>query len=284
MVNVKMSCIFRIKEAKDSFTSTEAKIADYIIDNKEKIIHWSAQELADVIETSPAALIRFSKKIGYKGFTAMKMDLALDNNDEDEDFDELINEEDSIEVMVKKEKYANEKTISETYKLIDYVQLQNVIDILCQANRIFLLGVAGNGIVCLDFMHKLTRIDKNVIYHEDTHTLLARMAHINKEDAVVAISYGGKTKDVNVGVQYAKDIGAKVIAITQLNYKTPLSKMADISLHIPIEEKEIRLGAISSRNAAFILTDLIYFGIAKRHSQDTKEKLIQSLEIVKGIK
>ena len=279
-----MSCIFRIKEAQESMTSTENKISQYIIENKDKVIHWSAQKLADEIETSPAALIRFSKKVGYKGFTAMKMDLALDSHDEIEDFDSLINEEDPIEVMVKKEKYANEKTIHETYELIDYVQLEVVIDILSRAKRIYLLGVAGNGIVCLDFMHKLTRINKDVIYHEDAHILLARMSHIEKEDAVVAISYGGNTKDVNVGVRYAKEKGAKVIAITQMNLKTPLSKLADFSLHIPIEEKEVRLGAISSRNAALVLTDLIYFGIARQDSQDTKHKLVQSLDIIQGIK
>ena len=248
-----MSCILRIKEAQESMTSTESKIAEYIIANKDKIIHWSAQKLADEIKTSPAALIRFSKTIGYKGYTAMKMDLA-------------------------------EKTIQETYGLIDYAQLGHVIDILSNAKRIFLLGVAGNGIVCLDFMHKLTRINREVIYHEDAHTLLARMSHIDKDDAVVAISYGGKTKEVIAGVQYAKNTGTKVIAITQMNQKTPLAKLSDISLYVPIEEKEVRLGAISSRNAALILTDLIYFGMARQNSQDTKQKLLKSLEIVKDIK
>lgn len=279
-----MSCILRIKEAQESMTSTESKIAEYIIANKDKIIHWSAQKLADEIKTSPAALIRFSKTIGYKGYTAMKMDLALDNSKEIEDFDSLINEEDPIEVMVKKEKFANEKTIQETYGLIDYAQLGHVIDILSNAKRIFLLGVAGNGIVCLDFMHKLTRINREVIYHEDAHTLLARMSHIDKDDAAVAISYGGKTKEVIAGVQFAKNAGTKVIAITQMNQKTPLAKLSDISLYVPIEEKEVRLGAISSRNAALILTDLIYFGMARQNSQDTKQKLLKSLEIVKGIK
>lgn len=279
-----MGCVFRIKEAQESMTATEEKIAKYIIENKDKVIYWSAQELADAISTSPAALIRFSKKVGYKGFTAMKMDLALDNDEEIENFNSLIDAEDSIETMVKKEKYANEKTINETYKLINHAQLEKVIDILSHAKRIFLLGVAGNGIVCLDFMYKLTRINKDVIYHEDAHILLTRMAHIQKDDAVVAVSYSGKTKDVNVGIQYAKNKGAKIIAITQLNFKTPLSKLADISLHIPVEEKEIRLGAISSRNAALILTDLIYFGIARLHFNNTKDKLMQSLDIVKRIK
>lgn len=279
-----MSCILRIKEAQESMTSTESKIAEYIIANKDKIIHWSAQKLADEIKTSPAALIRFSKKVGYKGYTDMKMDLALDNTEEIKDFDILINEEDPIEMMIKKEKMANEKTLHETYGLINQTQLGLVIDILSKAKRIFLLGVAGNGIVCLDLMHKLTRINREVIYHEDAHTLLARMSHISQEDAVVAISYGGKTKEVIVGVQYAKQRGAKVIAITQMNLKTPLAKLSDISLYVPIEEKEVRLGAISSRNAALILTDLIYFGIARQNSQDTKHKLLQSLEIVKGIK
>jgi transcriptional regulator with XRE-family HTH domain len=54
-----MSCIFRIKESSDFFTATETKIADFIIDNKDKIIHWSAQELADAIFVSRTTIANY---------------------------------------------------------------------------------------------------------------------------------------------------------------------------------------------------------------------------------
>ena len=79
-----MSCLFKIKEAGALFTSTEQRIAEYILQNPEKVVEGSAQELARESDTSPAAWIRFSKKLGYKGLPALKMDLAKDDKENDD--------------------------------------------------------------------------------------------------------------------------------------------------------------------------------------------------------
>ena len=97
-----MSCLFKIKEAGALFTSTEQRIAEYILQNPEKVVEGSAQELARESDTSPAAWIRFSKKLGYKGLPALKMDLAKDDKENDDLYHVLIEEKDSIETMVRK--------------------------------------------------------------------------------------------------------------------------------------------------------------------------------------
>ena len=55
-----MSCYIKIKEGMGSFTGTEEKLADYILNNKNEVVMLSAQEFADRVETSAAAVIRFS--------------------------------------------------------------------------------------------------------------------------------------------------------------------------------------------------------------------------------
>lgn len=279
-----MSCIFKIKEANASLTTTEQKIADYILENKEETINASAQSLADSIQTSAAALIRFSQKLGYKGFTALKVDLAKDQDEQDESFDELIKEEDSVETLIKKAQFTNLRTMNETYKLINPRQLQQAIDAIKQANTIYLLGIGGSGIICNDLLHKLSRINYNVVYHEDPHVLLARCAHITSNDAIIAISYSGETEIINAGIKYAKKAGATTIAITQFNPKSQLSKLSDIVLHVPLEEKELRLGAIASRTASLILTDLLYLGIAKENIEKTKQDIVKTRALIHKIK
>lgn len=279
-----MSCIFKIKEADQSLTATEKKIADYILEHKEETINASAQSLADSIETSAAALIRFSQKLGYKGFTALKVDLAKDNDEQIEDFDEMIKEEDSIEMLIKKAQFTNQRTLNETYKLINPAHLNDAIEALKKASSIYLLGVGGSGIVCSDLLHKLSRINYNVVYHEDPHVLLARCAHIKKDDVVIAISYSGETELIITAMRYAKKTGAKTVAITQFNARSTLSKLADITLHIPLEEKELRLGAIASRTSSLMVTDLLYFGVAKADIAKTKDDIIKTRALIHEIK
>lgn len=281
-----MSCIYKIKEGFGSFTQNEKIIAQYILDHRDEAIEKSAQELGEVTHTSAASWIRFAQRLGFKGLTALKVDLAK-NLDEDQEEDELFNvvieDQDSLSVLVKKIQTINAQQMESTYKLLNVESLQTAIDWMNSARRIYLTGVGGSGIACLDLMHKLTRIDKDVVYYEDTHILAARIAHINQDDVLIALSYSGETPTVNDLVKFAKDQGAKIIAITQYNIKSTLASLADVALYIPIKEKELRLGSITSRNATLAFTDLLYFGLSKVHYDQTKNDLIKTRQLIQRL-
>ena len=149
-----MSCIYKIKQSSSSFTATEKRIAEYILNNREQALEFTAQKLAEETDTSAAALIRFAQKLGYMGITAMKLDLAKDEDESDELFNVLIEENDSIELMVKKVQKISERNIQQTYKLLNITNLNNAIDKVKQAKNIYLIGIGGSGIVCMDFMQK----------------------------------------------------------------------------------------------------------------------------------
>ena len=76
-----MNAYLRIKEYNDSYTATEKLIAEYILEND--ILQDSAQALGEKTNTSAAAIIRFSKKIGFKGFSDLKMNLAQSTKEEE---------------------------------------------------------------------------------------------------------------------------------------------------------------------------------------------------------
>lgn len=279
-----MSCLFKIEQANLSFTDTEKRIAEFITNNPTNTTRLSAAELAEKINTSPAAVIRFSKKIGYSGFTDLKMSLATNHTNEENDVDTLIQAGDSIEMLIEKSKRANMLDIEQTYKLISVTNIAKSIELLKKARRIYLCGVGASGLVCSDFYHKLTRIDKCVIFGSDPQILMARVAHISKEDVMVAISYSGESADVLTQVMYAREMGATIIGITRFDNHSSLFKNADILLHIPTVEKELRLGAISSRNSSFIITDLLFYGIAKDNLSDTKKSLLKTSKLTQKSK
>lgn len=277
-----MSSIFKIREGFSTYTETEKRLAEYILEHREEVLSQSAQVLGEKVNTSAAAVVRFSKKLGFKGYTALKVEIAKDSSGEAIDFDDIIKEEDSIGVMVKKAYAMNLKTIEQTYKLINDRQLEFAISALTKAKNIYLFGVGGSGIVCDDLKNKLIRINKRCIFNTDPHVQLAAAAHITKEDVAIGISYGGKTKEVNVAMQYAENNGATTIGITQYS-KSKFSKICKIILHVPTEEKELRLGAIQSRNSSLIITDLLYYGMTKAEIEETKESLRKTREIIEEL-
>ncbi len=74
-----MSCTLLIRACMDSMTDTEKRIADYLLIHGSDAMHMNAKELAVSCDTSPAAVVRFAKKLGFKGFTALKLDLARES-------------------------------------------------------------------------------------------------------------------------------------------------------------------------------------------------------------
>ncbi|MGG7178172.1 MurR/RpiR family transcriptional regulator [Clostridium paraputrificum] len=278
-----MSCVYKIKEGMGSFTETEEKLANYILENRQDVIMLSAQELAERVSTSAAAVVRFSKKVGFKGFTALKVELAKDGDDEVEDFNTIIKENDSIGTMVKKSEAINMKAMEQTYKLINNDILQRAIDQLNGCKNVYLFGVGASGLVAQDFQYKLSRIKRMAIYQQDAHIQLASAVHIGPEDIAIGISYSGETREVNLALKKAKEAGAKTIGITKFNNNS-LSKIVDYPLYIPSEEKEIRIGAITSRMTALLIMDLLYLGIAKNDVDKTEEYILKTREIVKTFK
>lgn len=277
-----MSCLYKIKLC-DNFTKSEKKISNYIIENVNAIIYGSVQDIAAKTNTSPAAVIRFSKKLGYNGFTELKLDLAKDNTEEIPLFSEKISEKDSLKTIVKKSLASDTSAVQQTYKLLRIETLNDAVQAMKKAKRIYLFGISSSGICCYDLAQKLSRVGYDVVFYNDFHMQLAATTYITKDDVALAVSYSGNTKEINVAMEHAKSQGATTISITQF-IKSPLLKFSDLILYVPSQEKDLRLGAVSSRNSSLILTDLLYLGMIVDELDEYKRNLISSRNLVNKLR
>ncbi|AMC93037.1 hypothetical protein AOC36_03275 [Erysipelothrix larvae] len=277
-----MSCLLRIQESSHDFTDTEKKIADYIVVEKSHVINYSVQELAKKTNTSPAAVVRFSKKIGYKGYMNLKVDLAQDIKNDRVKTDNIVREDDEISVLIQKAKNSSLDTLDKTYQLLDEDLLLHAILTMRHAKRIFLLGIGGSAIVCYDLHQKLLRVNVDSRFEMDYHVQLAALNHITKDDVCIAISYSGDTEEIVYALKYAKEQGAKTIGITRFG-KTPIQKYLNIALQIPHTEKEYRLGSILSRFSFLAVTDLLYYGVVQESLDRRIETIVKTRELTKGL-
>ena len=277
-----MSCLYKIKSC-ENFTKTEEKLSKYILENINDIIYASIQDIAAKTNTSPAAVIRFSKKLGYNGFTELKLDIAKDNTEEIPLFFEKICQNDSLKTIVKKSMESDTSAVQQTYKLLRIETLDNAVQAMKNAKRIYLFGISSSGICCYDLAQKLSRVGYNVVFYNDFHMQLAATTYITKDDVALAVSYSGNTKEINIAMEHAKNQGATTISITQF-IKSPLLKFSDLVLYVPSQEKDLRLGAVSSRNASLILTDLLYLGMIRDDLDYYKRNLIASRNLVNKLR
>ncbi|MBQ6819710.1 MAG: MurR/RpiR family transcriptional regulator [Clostridium sp.] len=278
-----MSCIFKIKEGMNCYTDTEIRLANYVLENIKEVINLNAKELGKRVDTSAAAVIRFSKKLGYRGFTAFKVDLAKQSNTENlEIFNTIINEKDSLEVMIKKAEAIHINILNETYELLNNDILKEAIEILRKARRIFLYGIGTLGVAAIDFHLKLSRINKVVFYNQDLYAQIVTSAHLGEEDVVIALSYSGETKEIKLLLNKAKRQGAKIISVTKFSNNS-IAKISNYPIFIPCEDEDVRVGEISSRLSTLAIMDLLYLGVIKDGFDNVRESILETREFIKNL-
>jgi len=112
-----------------------------------------------------------------------------------------------------------EKAIKE----LDLNQVEKMIELIIEAKdrKIFVVGMGRSGFVGRAFALRLMNLGFNVYFLGETITPAA-----GKDDLVIAISGTGMTKLVLSAATAAKEIGAKVVAITSYKDST-LGQIAD---------------------------------------------------------
>jgi 6-phospho-3-hexuloisomerase len=111
---------------------------------------------------------------------------------------------------------------------LDLKEVERLIDLLLEAKdkKIFTVGMGRSGFVARAFALRLMNLGFNVYFLGETITPAAE-----KGDILIAISGTGSTKMVLTASSAAKDIGAKVIAVTSFP-ESPLGEMSDLVVTI----------------------------------------------------
>ena len=280
--------LIKLKEYQESFTKNEKKISNFLLENTDEIKVLNTYDLAIKCDVSQASVVRFAKKLGFKGFPEFKIalagDLAMRNNEKEINiiYDE-IQFDDSTETLAKKVVYENIKSVEDTYKILNFEEIEKAAKTIDKANRIFILGAGFSGIIARDFQYKLWELGKNVIFETDQHIQLTNASTAGEGDVVFVISYSGQTLDIYQSILEFKDRGVKVITLTKFA-ANPIKDIGDVSLSTIVEKSNLRSTSLSSRMAQLTVIDILYVKLIQM-DRDKANKLIgDAVESVKKFK
>ncbi len=270
-----MQVILKIKSYMDQLKPAEKKVAEYILENSEEIIHLSITRLAKKISVSEATIVKLAQKIGCSGYQELKILLAQSNNNNDTEEKHIygeIEEEDSLDVITDKIFKIYDYSFKNTKKLLENVNLENCINYFMDSNRVFFFGYGASGIVAEDAQLKFKRIGFTAEALKNSHNQKTVASLLTEKDLVVGISDSGKTKELIDSLRIAKEEGAKIVAITS-NMGSPITNIADISLFTSSKETPFRGSALASRMAQLAVLDVIFLGVAVSCYDDTIDAL-----------
>ena len=72
-----MNFLERLEYHSSRLTNTERKISEYVLTHQSETVRVNIAELAQLCEASRSAVLRFTQKLGYSGFTEFRYDFSL---------------------------------------------------------------------------------------------------------------------------------------------------------------------------------------------------------------
>lgn len=262
-----------------SLTKSEQKVADTVMKDPEAAVFYTITDLAEKAGVGETSVIRLSRKLGFKGYQEFKLSIVQDLSTPAEQVHGEIQEDDSLDVVVKKITAQNSLAIQNATSLLNEQQLQKAIDALLQAERIFFFGVGSSGITAMDAKYRFMRLGFNVQADSDAHIIAMNAALARKGDVIVGISTSGSTKDLVDAVRIAKETGTFIICITN-HARSPITQYADIVLLATSRESPLQGGAFSSKLAQIHVLDLLSTAIALQQKESTYTALEKTAKSV----
>lgn len=269
----------RIRGAYSTLSKKEQRIADYILKQPEQIIHHTINQVADDLDVAESTVFRFCQRVGFKGYQALKIALASDVVAPLQDIHEDITETDTALEIAEKIFSTNGKTIESTRQILEGASLEKAIELFLGARRIEFFGSGGSAVVALDAYHKFVRSGLQVSAILESHMQLMSASQLTTEDVAVVISHSGASKETLDIAKLLKEKGVPMVAIT--NYaKSPLSKIADVSLYTVSQETAFRSEALASRIAELSLIDALFTAVMMRRGEASRMSLQQMREAI----
>lgn len=271
--------LLKIKAIFNDFTPVEQKVAEFILENPDKIPAMAIKELALASKSSDASVMRFCKTLGYSGYRSfiVGLTLAIADNETGVSLYSDIRPGDSVKSVVRNIFRNERQALTDTENILKTTEVEKAVSILNSCESIHFFGIGASGLVCLDAVQKFRRIGISSYAHTDFHDQLTNAALLGSKDACVLFTYTGKTKEIQLILKLLKEQNCKIIAVTQLR-KSNLLKGADVYLNVLTREVTMRSGATSSRIAMLALVDILLSCVLSTDYNKYEKNLLRTYE------
>jgi len=250
-------------QAKQNFTDTEERIADYILANLDEVPDMVIQQLAEKTFTSHSAIIRLSQKLGFSGYRSFKVALIHDIQSDkhaptivDPNFPFL--PMDSSMAIAKKMADLTIETVRKTLVKLEKDKLNEAVDLLEKADKIFLFATGDSQIRARSYQNKFIKINKHLIIGDEYGESAWNALSMSKNDCALFISYGGNSPTHKKIIKYLNSMKIPCILLTA-NTEQETSKLCDLVIEVPYDEFDFfKVGTFSSQISFEYILDTLF--------------------------
>ncbi len=256
----------------DRLSETEKKVASYVLEKPDDVIHYSITEFSKIVQVSEASIFRFVRKLGFEGYQDFKIELTKQISgtrvSEEYSESEILNEY-IAEIKLLVEKLG---------RTLDEQALNKVSDLIISSRKVIFFGVGLSSVAAEYGSLLLSVLGIPAFCYNDPHMQVTIATGLNEHDLVISVSHSGNIRDTVKSTQVARDVGAKTVAITA-GINSPLSKVAEITLYSPVarfEKYEFLRGNLGELAVVEIVFRMVLnkiFASKKKHLEELSRVL-----------
>lgn len=224
--------IDKINGNRSKMSKGQRAISDYVIKNYDKAAFMTAAKLGKTVGVSESTVSRYAMQLGYDGYPELQkaFQRLVKNKLTTVQRMELSSEQSNSDIL-KNVLKTDMSNIRATLDEIDDNAFDKIVDKICTAQNIYLLGLRSAATTIQFMGYYLNFILPNVhVVTSGVSDIVEQISHIKEGDVLVTLSFPRYARRTVDGVEYAKKRGASVAVITD-NEDSPLVPYADWVLY-----------------------------------------------------
>lgn len=262
----------RINQTGRRLSKGQKRIAEYIVNHYDKAAFMTASKLGDKVQVSESTVVRFAIALGYDGYPALQKALQemIRNRLTAVQRVEMTGNmsESAVLGMVFK---ADMQNIRQTIEDLDEANFSRTVDALCEAERVYVVGVRSSAPLAQFLGYYMNFIRDNVmVITSGISDVLEQVARVGEKDVVLGISFPRYSRRTIEAMNYAKGKGATVVSLTD----TPLSPLGEAS-DFCLTARSDMASFVDSLVAPLSMINALIVAMSLRHREEVSEHFAQ---------
>jgi DNA-binding MurR/RpiR family transcriptional regulator len=277
-----MPPLLKIRSERDQMSAIERRIADFLLENAHLLRDYSSQQLADALQISQSSVVKFSQKLGFKGYPDLKYSVGeavargsgADTGAATKAAKSRVREG-LAETLWQSKTRAEEET-----RVINAPEkLAEVSTLIGRANRVFCLGLGDDGVPAQAFSMRLALLGIAAMHQIDVVLMTASLSAAERGDVLVVFSEQGQHPPLNHMSRQFREKHGKVVSVTR-HTSNPLRAHADVPLLVSAHDERPHVQPLLYQSALQHLLDQVFVLLC---DGGRLERLTENLERVQQL-
>ncbi len=269
-----MSKLIKDLQEQEGFSDSEKMIADFLLENYRGLAALSTRQLAKLTYTSSAAIVRFSQKMGFEGYTDFKirfMAEMLQHVNQPQKY-EGFNSRDTVRMIMDKVTHMEINALKDTHATLQPVLVVKAIEAIKAASHLDFYATDDNYNIANLAASSFIMVDKSYSLTASVGQMYMMAAGSPKSHLSIFISRTGENRMLVDMARTIKSKGGKLLLITS-ETDTTLGGLADIMLPVASVKKLEELGPrIFLAGAKYVVDVLFASLVAQKGLKDVSQR------------